>query len=63
MLLTILLNCVLAGVNPYEYLVDVIEKIAADWPTARAAELLPRNWLEARQREHELNGDSAAATL
>jgi transposase len=62
-LLTILLNCVLAGVNPYEYLVDVIDKIAADWPTARAAELLPRNWLEARQREHELNGHSAAATL
>ena len=60
-LLTILLNCVLAGVNPHDYLVDVIDKIAADWPTARAAELLPRNWLEAREIEHELNGDGPAA--
>ncbi len=60
-LLTMLLNCVLCGANPYEYLVDVIDKIAADWPVSRAAELLPRNWLEARQREHELNRDAVAA--
>lgn len=60
-LLSIVLNCVLSGVNPYEYLVDVITKIAADWPARRAAELLPRNWLKARQREDELHGDGAAA--
>lgn len=60
-LLTIVLNCELAGVNPYEYLVDVIDKIAAGWPSSRAAELLPRNWLEARQREHELDRDPTAA--
>lgn len=60
-LLTVLLNCVLAGVNPYEYLVDVIGKIAADWPASRADELLPRNWLEARQREDNLHGNSDAA--
>jgi transposase len=61
-LLSVLLNCVLAGVNPYDYLVDVIDKIAADWPAARADELLPRNWLEARQREDELDRGSVAAS-
>ena len=40
-LLTVLLNCELAGVNPYVYLVGVIDKIAADWAADRVAELLP----------------------
>lgn len=46
-LLTVLLNCELASVNPY--LVDVIDKIAADWPADRVSELFPRAWLYARQ--------------
>lgn len=60
-LLTLLLNCELVGANPYEYLVDVIDKLSVPRPASRAAELLPRAWLEARQAEHELNRDTAAA--
>ena len=50
-LLTVLLNCELAGVNPYVYLVDVIDKIAAGWPSTKPDALLPRAWLAARQAE------------
>ena len=62
-LLTILLNCELAGVNPYVYLVDVIDKIADDWPADRAAELLPRAWLAARQAEQQPPGQAAAVAV
>ena len=61
-LLTVMLECVLAGVNPYDYLVDVLDKIAADWPSARAAELLPRAWRAARDAEaakQQPTGDTA----
>lgn len=58
-LLTLVLECVLAGVNPYDYLVDVIDKVANDWPNSRAAELLPRAWAAARQREQQLASDAA----
>ena len=43
-LLTIMLNCMLVGANPYDYMADVISKIASDWPTSRLDELLPRQW-------------------
>jgi transposase len=56
--LTVLLNCELAGVNPYVYLVDVIDKIAADWPADRVNELLPRAWLAARQAEQPRAGQA-----
>jgi transposase len=62
-LLTLLLNCELAGVNPYVYLVDVIDKIAADWPADRVAELLPRAWLAARQAEQQAKGHAAAVAV
>jgi transposase len=62
-LLTILLNCELAGVNPYVYLVDVIDKIAADWPADRAAELLPRAWLAARQAEQQAPSQAAVVAV
>ena len=62
-ILTLLLNCVLVGANPYDYLVDVISKIADGWPADRAAELLPRQWLEARQSEDELHGQAATAAV
>jgi hypothetical protein len=57
-LLTVLLNCELAGVNPYAYLVDVIDKIAAGWPASRVADLLPRAWLAARQAEDQRPGQA-----
>ena len=62
-LLTILLNCELAGVNPYVYLVDVIDKIAGDWPADRVAELLPRAWLAARQTEQQPPSQAAVVAV
>jgi transposase len=62
-LLTVLLNCELAGVNPYVYLVDVIDKIAADWPADRVAELLPRAWFAARQAEQQAPGQAAVVAV
>ena len=60
-LLTIMLNCVLAGANPYEYLVDVIDKVAnVDWPSDRIDELMPRAWLAARS-EQQAPGDAVVA--
>lgn len=61
--LTVLLNCELAGVNPYVYLVDVIDKIAADWPVDRVAELLPRAWLAARQSEQQTPDQAAIVAV
>jgi transposase len=59
-LFTLVLNCILVGANPYDYLVDVIDKIAADWQANRIRELMPRNWLDARQRQNQLNSDAVA---
>jgi len=61
--LTVLLNCELAGVNPYVYLVDVIDKIAADWPAHRVTELLPRAWLAARQAEQQRPGQAGVVAV
>jgi transposase len=41
---TIIGTCVLCGVEPWSYLRDVFEKLAAGWPNSRLAELLPPNW-------------------
>lgn len=62
-LLTILLNCELAGVNPSVYLVDVIDKIASDWPADRVDELLPHAWLAARQAEQQLPRQAAVVAV
>ncbi|WP_152629493.1 IS66 family transposase [Haliangium ochraceum] len=50
-LLSLMLECTLAGVNPFDYLVDVFDKIAAPCLASRAHELLPRGWHAARQAE------------
>lgn len=60
LLFTLVLNCVLVGANPYDYLVDVIDKIADGWPAARVAELMHSNWLEARERQQKLDSDAVA---
>ena len=60
-LLSLLLECELAGANPYDYLVDVIGAIANDWPAARVDELLPRPWLAARKAEEQAAGQAATA--
>ena len=37
-------SCHANGVNPLEYLTDVIEKLQSGWPTSRLDELLPNVW-------------------
>lgn len=41
---TIVGTCRLNGVDPWEYVRDVLEKLAAGWLQSRIAELLPPNW-------------------
>jgi len=40
---SLLSTCVLHGIDPYTYLVDVLQRIA-EHPHARVAELTPREW-------------------
>ncbi len=47
---TILGTCTLSGVDPLEYLRDVLTKLSGRWPGSRLVELLPPNWAEARDR-------------
>ncbi|MCP5092732.1 MAG: IS66 family transposase [Gammaproteobacteria bacterium] len=57
-LLMIMLNCILCGANPYDYLVSVIDTISDRFPRARYAELLPQAWLEAREAKDQIAGDT-----
>jgi hypothetical protein len=41
-LLTLALNCVLRGVNPFRYFTELFDRLAAGWPQARVLELLPQ---------------------
>lgn len=41
---TLVDNCLLLGVDPSRYLVDVIGKLEAGWPMRRLSELIPRRW-------------------
>jgi len=60
-LLTVMLNCLLVGANPYDYISDVINKIACDWPASDIDALLPRQWQEARLlAEEQAAGDAPA---
>jgi hypothetical protein len=47
--LSIVLTCELCKICPYEYLCDVLPKLAGtDFPASRRDELLPHNWAKAR---------------
>jgi transposase len=41
---TLVDSCLLLGVDPYAYLVDVIRKLEAGWPLRRLSELIPQRW-------------------
>lgn len=41
-LLTLALNCVLRGVNPFLYFTELFGRLAAGWPNTRILELLPQ---------------------
>jgi len=46
---TLVDNCTLLGVDPYRYLLDVIQKLEAGWPMRRLSELIPWTWAAANQ--------------
>ena len=41
---TLVDNCLLLGIDPYHYLVDVIGKLEGGWPMRKLSELIPANW-------------------
>ena len=43
----------LNGVNPFDYLTDVLTRIA-DYPQSKVADLLPHRWQAARAAEQQL---------
>jgi transposase len=53
---TLVDSCLLLGLDPYEYLVDVIRKLENSWPLKRLSELIPSRWAAQRatdQAAHE----------
>ena len=56
---TLIVNCDLVGAPPFEYLRDIFQRLADDWPMARIRELLPAAWL-ADQRRQQQQPDRAA---
>lgn len=53
---TIIENCRMNEINPFEYLVDVLPRIQ-DHPVNRINELLPRQWAEARTKAAETTSE------
>ncbi len=45
---TLIGSCMLQGIDPHEYLVDVLGKLP-DWPSTRVGELTPRAWRKKRE--------------
>jgi transposase len=45
---TLIGTCALCGIDPLEYLRDVLTKLSGRWPHSRLAELLPPNWAATR---------------
>jgi transposase len=59
---TLVATCVLAGVEPWAYLTDVLEKLASGWPQRRLEELLPPMWKRAREAAAQTPSSSPVAT-
>lgn len=55
---TLVDSCLLLGLDPYEYLVDVIRKLEAGWPLKLLSDLIPNRW--AAQRATEQAADERA---
>ncbi len=58
---TVLGSCRLAGVDPQQYLADVLPKLARRVRPAEAAELLPAAWRSRRAAEEREPADAAVA--
>jgi transposase len=58
-LLTLAVNCTLAGANPFLYFTDLFDRIASGWPAQRADELMPHAWLAAQKKTDEIERQSS----
>lgn len=52
---TLVDNCLLLGLDPYDYLVDVIRKLEASWPLKQLTELIPSRWATQRAAQQSSN--------
>ena len=59
---TLVATCMLAGVEPWAYLTDVLEKLASGWPQRRLEELLPPMWKAARAAATQTSSTTSAVT-
>ncbi len=59
-LYSILACCNLAGVEPFAYMRDVLDRLAKGWPASRLSELLPEHWAPATTASAEAAGGAAA---
>ena len=58
---TIIGTRTLCGIEPLEYLRDVLTKLSGRWPDSRRAELLPPNWAAARTKAAAVTPPPVAA--
>jgi transposase len=52
---TLVDGCLILGIDPYVYLLDIIRKLESGWPLRRLSELMPTRWVvehAAQQRSH-----------
>jgi len=62
-LLTLAVNCALCGANPFLYFTDLFDRLAAGWPKARAADLMPQAWLAAQQRTEKVESEAGLGVI
>lgn len=56
---TVIGNCLMAGIDPWDYLQDVLMKLASGWPMSRLADLLPQAWAEHHRQQRHTEADPA----
>jgi transposase len=49
---TLVDSCLILGVDPYPYLVDVINRLERGWPLRRLSELIPHRWAREQARQN-----------
>lgn len=57
---SILASCKLAGVEPFAYVRDVLDRLSKGWPASRLPELLPEHWSPANPTSVEAAGAGTA---
>ena len=60
-LMTVITNCKLAKVCVFDYLRDLLAKLAAGWPASKLTELMPAAWAANHQRQQPPAGQIQAA--